>query len=71
MVSVLPTLYTEKEVAALFGCAPITVKRERAQRLGWNMGWPSWLLNCAGKCRRAAAAEPKQCDLFSANVGEA
>lgn len=71
MVTALPTLYTEKEVAALFGCAPITVKRERVKgRLGWSLGWPSWLLNRAGKCRRAAAAE-KQCDLFSANAGEA
>lgn len=68
---VAPTTTSANLHAARVYLAQASHFRERAYRLGWSLGWPSWLLNCAGKCRRAAAAEPKQCDLFSANAGEA
>lgn len=37
-VTDLPRLYTEKDVAGIFGCSPITVKRERDRgRLGYTL----------------------------------
>lgn len=37
-VTDLPKLYTEKDVAGIFGCSPITVKRERDRgRLGYTL----------------------------------